>query len=89
MHLGMPRNAVKPYWELAARIERGVNELGELKNACELKQHLMIDDSMTKTVEEILKSGTCQVLKNLEARIGRMAETELGEEVRVSPDEYS
>lgn len=89
MHLGMQRNMTKPYWELAARIERGAEELGELKQSGDLKQHLMIDDSMEKTIEEILKTGTCQVLKNLEARIGSMAETELDEEMRVSLDEYS
>ncbi|MFW9975001.1 MAG: radical SAM protein [Candidatus Thorarchaeota archaeon] len=88
MHLGMPRNMIKPYWELAARIERGVDELGELKHRGDLKTNLMIDGSMTQTIEEILKSGTCQVLSNLEAKIDRMAETELDGDVRVSPDEY-
>jgi len=89
MHLGISRNRIKPYWELAAQIERGADELGELKQRGDLKQYLMIDDSMVKTIDEILKTGTCQVLKNLEARIGTMAETELDEEMRVSPDEYS
>ncbi len=89
MHLGMPRKATKPYWELAARIERGVNELIELRETGYLNQYLMIDESMGQTVEEILQSGTCQVLNNLEARIDRMAETALEAESRVSPNEFT
>ncbi len=88
MFFGMPRSATKPYWELAARIERGVSELTKLHTEGELNQHLMIDDSMRETVEEILESGTCKVLTNLEARIDRMMETELDTEIRASPDEF-
>lgn len=88
MHLGMPRKATRPYWELAAKIERGLDELTTLQAEGELGQYLMIDSSMTQTVEEILSTGTCGVLKNLEARIDRMAETELDTEIRVSPNEY-
>jgi hypothetical protein len=43
---------------------------------------------MEQTIQEILKTGTCEILKNLEARIDRMAETEVDTEIRVSPDEY-
>jgi hypothetical protein len=89
MHLGMPRNATRPYWELAARIERGVDELQVLHDEGDLASHLMIDASMEETVSEILDTGTCTVLKNLESRIGRMAETELDGEVRMSPDEFT
>ena len=89
MHLGMPRNATRPYWELAARIERGVDELKGLHHDGELATQLMIDKSMVETVAEILDTGTCMVLKNLESRIERMAETELEGEIRVSPDEFS
>jgi len=88
MFFGMPRSATKPYWELAARIERGVDELIKLQADGELKQHLMIDDSLVETVEEILDSGTCKVLINLEARIDRMMDTELDVEIRASPDEF-
>ncbi|MGY5864117.1 MAG: radical SAM protein [Candidatus Thorarchaeota archaeon] len=88
MHLGMPRKATRPYWELAAKIERGVGELVALQTKGELGQHLLVDQSMEQTIEEILKTGTCEVLKNLEARIDRMAETEVDAEIRVSPDEY-
>ena len=88
MHLGMPRKATRPYWELAAKIESGVGELVTLQTKGELSQHLLVDDSMEQIITEILKTGTCEVLKNLEARIDRMGETELDAEVRVSPDEY-
>ncbi|MFW9964101.1 MAG: radical SAM protein [Candidatus Sifarchaeia archaeon] len=89
VHLGKPPKVTKPYWELAARIERGVDELGELRNMGELKQQLLIDDIMTSTVEEILDTGTCQVLRNLEALIDKMAEDSLDVEIKVSPDDYS
>lgn len=88
MHLGMPRKATRPYWELAAKIERGVGELVTLHTERELGQHLLVDHSMEQTIEDILKTGNCEVLKNLEARIDRMAETEVDAEIKVSPDEY-
>jgi hypothetical protein len=85
---GLPRSSTKPYWELAARIEKGVDELSKLRSEGELNQHLMIDNSMGRVVEEILDSGTCKVLENLEARIDRMTETELEIETPTAPDEY-
>jgi hypothetical protein len=88
MFFGMPRSATKPYWELAAKIERGVGELSQLRADGELDQHLIIDSSLRETVEEILDSGTCTVLQNLEARIDRMADTGLDVEVSSSPDEF-
>ena len=88
MFFGMPRSATKPYWELAARIEKGVDELTKLQADGELNQQLLIDDSMRETVEEILESGTCEVLTNLEARIDRMMDMELDAEIRASPDEF-
>ncbi|MFX1605637.1 MAG: radical SAM protein [Promethearchaeota archaeon] len=88
MFLGMPRSATKPYSDLAAKIERGVDELTKLRTDGELKQHLMIDNSMRVTIEEILDSGTCTVLDNLEARIDRMADSELEVEIRATPDEF-
>jgi DNA repair photolyase len=89
MHLGMPRQATRPYWELAACIERGVNELQALHQEGELAPNLMIDNSMEETVIEILSTGTCTVLKNLESRIERMAETELDGDITMSPDEFT
>ncbi len=88
MFFGMPRSSTKPYWELAARIERGVDELSRLRGEGELNQHLMIDNSMVEVIEEILDSGTCKILEKLEARIDRMTETELEAETPTSPDEY-
>jgi hypothetical protein len=88
MFFGMPRSATKPYWELASRIERGVDELTKLQVEGDLNQHLMIDTPMGNTVKEILESGTCKVLENLEARIDRMAKTELSTDIQASPDEF-
>ncbi len=89
VHLGKPPNLTKPYWELAARIERGEDELGELRNRGDLKQQLLIDNIMTSTVEEILDTGTCPVLRNLESLIDKMTEDSLDVEIKVSPDDYS
>jgi DNA repair photolyase len=88
MFFGMPRNASRPYWELAAKIERGVDELSELQADGELNQHLMIGNKMGETVEEILDSGSCNVLDDLEARIDRMTENEIDNETRTVPDEF-
>ncbi|MFW9767791.1 MAG: radical SAM protein [Candidatus Thorarchaeota archaeon] len=89
MHLGLPRKATRPYWELAARIERGVDDLKILHENAELGKQLVIDKSMEETVAEILKTGTCSALTNLEARIDRMGSTEVDMEMRASPDEYT
>jgi len=88
MFFGMPRSATKPYWELAARIERGVDDLSKLRVEGELNQHLMINQSLEETVIEILDSGTCKVLDNLEARIDRMASSNLNVGIQTSPDEF-
>jgi DNA repair photolyase len=88
MFFGMPRSVTRPYWETAARIEQGVNELSKLRVDGELNQHLMIDTSMEVTINEILDSGTCKVLENLEARIDKMTDTELDVDIQASPDEF-
>lgn len=88
MVFGMPRSATKPYWELAARIERGVDDLTKLQGEGQLAQHLMISSPMRETVEEILSSGTCEVLDNLEAQIDRLCEIEIESEPQASPDEF-
>ncbi|NHI88608.1 MAG: radical SAM protein [Candidatus Thorarchaeota archaeon] len=88
MFFGMSRSATKPYWELAARIERGVDELAKLRSEGELEERLMINDTMGETVNEILDSGTCRVLENLETRIDTMANMEIDSDIRTSPDEF-
>ena len=88
MFFGMPRSTTKPYWELAARIERGVDELAKLQSEGELEEQLMIDSTMRETVDEILHSGTCRVLENLETRIDTMANLEIDSDIRASPDEF-
>jgi DNA repair photolyase len=88
MFFGLPRSTTKPYWELAARIERGVDELAKLQSEGELEEQLMIDSTMRETVNEILHSGTCRVLENLETRIDTMANLEIDSDIRASPDEF-
>jgi regulator of PEP synthase PpsR (kinase-PPPase family) len=88
MFFGMPSSATRPYWELAARIERGVDELAKLQSEGEIEEHLMIDSTMSETVDEILDSGTCSILDNLETRIDRMADLEIETEIRASPNEF-
>jgi DNA repair photolyase len=88
MFFGMPSSATRPYWELAARIERGVDELAKLQSEGEIEEHLMIDSTMSETVDEILDSGTCSILDNLETRIDRMADLEIDTEIRASPNEF-
>ena len=70
------------------KIERGVNDLSELIAQRELNQNLMIDQSMGEAVSQILDSGSCDVLENLEARINQIADIYIDTEIQTSPDEF-
>ncbi|MHA1960269.1 MAG: radical SAM protein [Candidatus Thorarchaeota archaeon] len=63
--LGMPWNKIRPFHELAARIERGVEDLVELHKEGQLKSRLLITDEMVSIVEGILDTGSCSYLEDL------------------------
>jgi DNA repair photolyase len=68
-NLGLSWNKTKPFYELAARIERGVEDINLVRERGELDEYLHIDTEMAETVEEILDKGTCQVLEEIEGRL--------------------
>jgi DNA repair photolyase len=68
-NLGLAWNKTKPYYELAARIERGVDDIRVVRESGELGEHLHISAEMVETVEEILDRGTCHVLEDIEGRL--------------------
>jgi DNA repair photolyase len=74
-NLGMAWNKTKPYYELAVRIERGVDDISAVRERGELGAHLHITDQMVETVEEILDRGTCQALEEAESRLDEVSES--------------
>ncbi|UCE11533.1 MAG: radical SAM protein [Candidatus Thorarchaeota archaeon] len=63
--LGMPWNKIRPFHELSARIERGIEDLVELRREGQLKSRLLITDRMVSIVEEIMDTGSCRYIQDL------------------------
>ncbi|MHA2192156.1 MAG: hypothetical protein ACXAAR_01875, partial [Candidatus Thorarchaeota archaeon] len=68
-NLGLAWNRAKPYYELAARLERGVDDISVVREGGELGEYLHISADMVETVEEILDRGTCRALEEIEGRL--------------------
>ncbi|MFW9968306.1 MAG: radical SAM protein [Candidatus Thorarchaeota archaeon] len=73
-NLGLSWSGTKPFSELAARLERGVDDLNVVRERGELGEYLHINQELIETVEEILDRGTCQALEECEARLDEYAE---------------
>jgi DNA repair photolyase len=63
--LGNPWKHVKPFKELAIRIEKGVPELDVLAQRGELKDYLFADNQVLEVVKEIIERGTCTLLERI------------------------
>jgi len=70
--LGMSWNKSISYRELALRIEKGVDDLNKMREEGELAERLMIDTQLLSTVEEILDTGSCQVLDDIHIRLDEL-----------------
>ncbi|MCK4484316.1 MAG: radical SAM protein [Candidatus Thorarchaeota archaeon] len=70
--LGMSWNKSTPYRELALRIEKGIGDLNKMREEGELAERLMIDSQLLSTVEEILDTGSCQVLDDIHIRLDEL-----------------
>lgn len=70
--LGMNWNKSTPYRELALRIEKEINDLNKMREEGELAERLMIDSQLLDTVEEILDTGSCQVLDDIHIQLDEM-----------------
>lgn len=62
---GMSRSNSKPFYELAATLEKGVENLQQLKEDGILGKRLLLDEKMEKIVEEIMETGSCAYIRNL------------------------
>lgn len=63
--LGYSWGRIKPFKELAIKIEQGLPELNALRENEQLADYLIVDESMLRLVEEILEHGTCEYLESL------------------------
>ena len=70
--LGMSWTKSAPYRELALRIEKGIDDLSKMRDEGELTERLMIDSQLLNTVEEILDTGSCQVLDDVHVRLDEL-----------------
>ena len=70
--LGMNWNKSTPYRELALRIEKGVDDLNKMREEGELAERLMGDSALLRTVEEILDTGSCQVLNAIHIHLDEL-----------------
>ena len=86
MLLGM--SGSKPYYQLAAKLEQGMKNLEVLRNEGSLTEVLFLDEKMTQVVEEIMDTGTCQVMKEIEDKLDSICTDEFGFEFRAAPDMY-
>jgi hypothetical protein len=86
MNLGMKGS--KQYHELAAKIEKGVENLSVLRDEGTLSDVLLLNDRMTQVIEEIIDTGTCQVLKEIEEKLDSICLNEFDSETKAAPDIY-
>ena len=63
--LGKPWSTNKPFHDLSIKLEKGVDDLMDLRKNGQLKEKLHVNDTMVEIIEEILESGTCKYLENL------------------------
>ena len=70
--LRMNWNKSTPYRELALRIEKGIQDLSKMREEGELAERLMIDAQLLSTTEEILDTGSCQVLDDIHIRLDEL-----------------
>ena len=86
MNLGIKGS--KQYYDLAAKLEMGVESLKVLRDDGVLTEVLFLDDKMTQVVEEIMDTGTCHVLQELEEKLNSICLDSFETEVKAAPDMY-
>jgi len=67
--LGFSRSRSRPYYDLAVRIERGVEDLNLLREEDSLQGRLVLSDELITTVEQIMDTGNCDRLAWIHERI--------------------
>lgn len=72
--LGLSRTANRPYCDLAARLERGVEDLHLLRDEDSLQGRLIIDSERLIDVTQIMETGKCDRLTRIHTRIEELIE---------------
>ncbi|MHA1588732.1 MAG: radical SAM protein, partial [Candidatus Thorarchaeota archaeon] len=70
--LGMSWTKSTPYRELASRIEKRIDNLSKMREEGKLAERLTIDSQLLNTIEEILDTGSCQVLDDIHVRLDEL-----------------
>ncbi|MFX1602709.1 MAG: radical SAM protein [Promethearchaeota archaeon] len=72
-NLGKSWSGTKPFVELAVGLERGVENLEELRTNGELAERLHLKQYIAEMVEETMDRGTCGVLEDLESELDEIS----------------
>ncbi|MHA1907788.1 MAG: hypothetical protein ACW98Y_10880, partial [Candidatus Thorarchaeota archaeon] len=67
--LGMPWNKSKGFQEIAIRLEKGVENLKELRDQNALRGRLLLDEVSQPIVDQLMDKGSCDHLKMIENKI--------------------
>ncbi len=73
--LGYHWSRIRPFKELAIRVERGMPEMNALRASGELSDYLLADERMLQLVEEILDRSTCEYLETLVTDVDQLEGT--------------
>ncbi|TFF91297.1 radical SAM protein [Candidatus Thorarchaeota archaeon] len=73
--LGYHWGRIKPFKELAIKIERGLPDMRVLHKDGNLADHLLAKQELQEMVEEIVQGGTCEYLENLLSDVDQMEGT--------------
>ncbi len=65
MMFGHPRSETKPFYELAVKLERGVEKLDTLRDDGILAERLLLNEELHSIVLEIMDNGSTTYLQNL------------------------
>ncbi|UCH03387.1 MAG: radical SAM protein [Candidatus Thorarchaeota archaeon] len=66
-------SGTKPFIDLAVGLERGVENLEELRKKGQLAERLHLKQYIVEIVEEIMDRGTCGVLEDLESELDEIS----------------
>lgn len=72
--LGFGRSANRPYYELAAQLERGVDDLKRLRDGHCLQERLKLDNERHDDVIQIMETGACDRLRKIHEKIQQLIE---------------
>ncbi|MFW9955460.1 MAG: radical SAM protein [Candidatus Thorarchaeota archaeon] len=72
--LGMRKSELQPHSDLAIRLERGVENLNELRDNGNLQSRLLVDDELLSQITQIMDTGSCDKLAKIHEMIQEQVE---------------